>query len=112
LTVQNIQPRVVDEIPPRSHHRGVTEHMIHQEPGIVVKAFTMDAAFRTDAHSHPETQVMVVTSGELHMEIDGVDACLTAGTTLTIPGDASHLAWSDGGRITGLDVIFRPPDAG
>lgn len=108
----SVDTRVVADIPPRRHHRGVAEHMIHEEPGIVVKAFTMEAAFRTGAHSHPETQVMVVTGGELHMEVDGVEKVLTAGETLTIPGGASHLAWSDGGTITGLDVIFLPRGAG
>jgi quercetin dioxygenase-like cupin family protein len=93
----------------RNKFAGVTEHFVHEEPGIVVKGFEMAGEFRTEAHDHPELQLMIVTEGELNMEVDGKNVQVPTGSVLTIAGGSVHSAWSAGGRVCGLDVIFRSP---
>jgi quercetin dioxygenase-like cupin family protein len=104
--------RPIAELRSRTKFAGVTERFMHDEPGLVVKGFEMDGEFRTEAHSHPEIQLMIITEGELNMEVDGVSVAVPTGSVLTIAGDSAHCAWSPGGRVRGLDVIFRPASDG
>jgi len=46
-------------------------------------------------HIHPfQEQTVLVTKGELHCRIDGVDSVLRAGDSATVPAGARHFQWN------------------
>ena len=103
--------RRLEDVPADEPFPGVIHRIVHDQPGMLVKAFTMsDGEFATEAHSHPEIQIMLVTSGEFHMEVGGEHVHLVEGTVLTIPGNVPHRAWSTGTDAAGVDVFFLPQD--
>lgn len=103
--------RRLADVDPAEPFPGVVQRIVHDQPGIQMKTFTMTAGeFATEAHSHPEIQIMLVTSGEFHMEVGGQHVHLVEGTVLTIPGDVPHRSWSTGTHAAGIDVFYLPRD--
>jgi mannose-6-phosphate isomerase-like protein (cupin superfamily) len=91
---------------------GILQRVLFDQPGMLVKTFSMGSEpFSTEAHRHPEVQLMLVTSGEFHIEIAGEPVHLHAGQVLKIAGDTPHRSWSDGTPATGIDIFYLPRDA-
>lgn len=87
------------EIPAEEVFPGITRQAVTGHEGTLVRyTYYPGCAFPT--HSHPESQITVVHSGEIEFDINGQRQTLRAGQIATIPGSIPH-----GARVTADEVV-------
>lgn len=87
------------EIPAEEVFPGITRQAITGHEGTLVR-YTYFPGCQFPTHSHPESQITVIHSGEIEFDIDGQRQTLRAGQIATIPGNVPH-----GARVTADEVV-------
>ena len=59
-------------------------------------------------HTHPQTEVFVVTDGELELELDGETVTLGRGKAVTAPGGTPHTYRNASSRAATFIVAITP----
>jgi quercetin dioxygenase-like cupin family protein len=97
----------VEDTPPVEFLPGLTFQPVLGE-AVLANFVHFQPGAQAPRHVHEEEQMVIVQSGELYFEIDGVTRVLREGDVAVVPPWVSHSAWTTEVECREID-IFTPP---
>jgi quercetin dioxygenase-like cupin family protein len=88
---------------------GVARRVLAHSPSLMLVEHILEKGALLPQHKHPHEQAVYLISGQMTMEIDGVEHQVTPGDSFVVPPDVPHKAVALE-RSVALD-IFTPARA-
>lgn len=97
------------DLPKRQVHVLVGGDSVLQSSQLTFGVTTVTPRCAMDSHSHLQEEIIFIMSGRGHVEIDGANEELRAGTAILLRSGCSHAVYNDSDEEMRFTFCFHPP---